>query len=185
MLTRKEFLKALLISALGAGYSIAHAQAAGNKSLIVYYSWSGNTREIAQAIAKELKVDIYEIRPVTPYPSNYSKTVDLAKEELEKGARPAIVNDAPDLSQYSTILLGSPNWWSHVSMPVFTFMDQHDLSGKVIMPFITHGGGGLSQCVRDIRQKYPNADVREAYVCYGDSYSAEDIRQWLKDNKLL
>lgn len=78
MLTRKEFLKALLISALGAGYSIAHAQAAGNKSLIVYYSWSGNTREIAQAIAKELKVDIYEIRPVTPYPSNYSKTVDLA-----------------------------------------------------------------------------------------------------------
>ena len=70
-------------------------------------------------------------------------------------------------------------------MPVFTFMDQHDLSGKIVMPFITHGGGGLSQCERDIRQKYPNADVREAYVCYGDSYSAEDIRQWLKDNKLL
>ena len=106
-----------------------------------------------------LKADIYEIRPITPYPEAYNATVDLAREQLRQNARPAIQKDVPDLSQYSAILLGTPNWWSHVAMPVFTFMDQNDLSGKVVLPFVSHGGGGMSGCEHDIRNKYPKADV--------------------------
>lgn len=69
-------------------------------------------------------------------------------------------------------------------MPVFTSMDQNDLSGKVILPFVTHGGGGMSSCERDIRNKYPKADVREGLAVYGSSFSLADIRQWLKENKI-
>ena len=184
MLTRKEFLKAILLAAAAGSTTLVQAQTA-SKTLVVYYSWSGNTREMAQAIAKELKADIYEIRTVTPYPEAYNATVDLAREQLRQNARPAIQKDVPDLSQYSTILLGTPNWWSHVAMPVFTFMDQNDLSGKVILPFVTHGGGGMSSCERDIRNKYPKADVREGLAVYGSSFSLDEIRQWLKTNKLL
>lgn len=184
MLTRKEFLKAMFITTATAFTSMARAQTAG-KTLVIYYSWSGNTRQVAQAIAKELNADIYEIKTVEPYPENYSQTVNLAREQLRGNQRPAIQNDTPDLTQYSTILLGTPNWWSHVSMPVFTFMDQNDLSGKVVLPFVTHGGGGVASCEDDIRNKYPNADVRAAYSCHSASYSAESIRQWLTSNKLL
>ena len=184
MLTRKTFLKAALAVATSSLAPLTLAQTA-SKSLVVYYSWSGNTRAMAQAIAKELNADIYEIRTVEPYPSAYRATVDLAREQLQRGQRPAIRDDAPDLSQYSTILLGTPNWWSHVSMPMFTFMDQHDLSDKVLLPFVTHGGGGMSSCEDDIRKKFPKADVREGLAVYGSSYSLEKIRQWLKANKLL
>ena len=158
MLTRKEFLKAILLAAAAGSTTLVQAQTA-SKTLVVYYSWSGNTRAMAEAIAKELKDDIYEIRPITPYPEAYNATVDLAREQLRQNARPAIQKDVPDLSQYSTILLGTPNWWSHVAMPVFTFMDQNDLSGKVVLPFVSHGGGGMSGCEHDIRNKYPKADV--------------------------
>ena len=158
MLTRKEFLKAILLAAAAGSTTLVQAQTA-SKTLVVYYSWSGNTRAMAEAIAKELKADIYEIRPITPYPEAYNATVDLAREQLRQNARPAIQKDVPDLSQYSAILLGTPNWWSHVAMPVFTFMDQNDLSGKVVLPFVSHGGGGMSGCEHDIRNKYPKADV--------------------------
>ena len=184
MLTRKAFLKTMLATAAVSLTPLALAQTA-SKSLVVFYLWSGNTRAMAQAIAKELKADIYEIKTVEPYPTAYRATVNLAKEQLQRGDRPAIRDDVPDLSQYSTILLGTPNWWSHVSMPVFTFMDRHDLSGKVIMPFVTHGGGGMSSCEDDIREKFPKADVREGITAYGSSYSLDEIRQWLKTNKLL
>ncbi len=158
MLTRKEFLKAILLAAAAGSTTLVQAQTA-SKTLVIYYSWSGNTRAMAEAIAKELKADIYEIRPITPYPEAYNATVDLAREQLRQNARPAIQKDVPDLSQYSTILLGTPNWWSHVAMPVFTFMDQNDLSGKVVLPFVSHGSGGMSGCEHDIRNKYPKADV--------------------------
>lgn len=184
MLTRKHFLKSLLAVAALSSFTAVNAQTTG-KTLVVYYSWSGNTRAMAQAIAKELQADIYEIKPIKPYPESYRATVNQARDELQRGFRPEIEKTVPDLSQYSTIVLGSPNWWSHLSMPVFSFIDQNDLSGKVILPFVTHGGGGMSSCEDDIRAKFPKADVREGITAYGSSFSVEDIRAWLKKNGLL
>lgn len=182
MLTRKEFLKAVLATTI-ASTSLAGEQIA-SKTLVIYYSRSGNTRELAKTIAKELNSDIYEIKTIEPYPKAYRATVDLAREQLRQGVRPAIKDDVPNLRQYSTIILGTPIWWSHVSLPIFTFMDQYDLSGKVILPFATHGGGGMSSSERDIREKFPKADIRDGLSIYGSSYSLRDIRQWLKNNHL-
>ena len=117
MLTRKHFLKSLLAVAALSSFTAVNAQTTG-KTLVVYYSWSGNTRAMAQAIAKELQADIYEIKPIKPYPESYRATVNQARDELQRGFRPEIEKNVLDLSQYSTIVLGSPNWWSHLSMPV-------------------------------------------------------------------
>ena len=123
MLTRKHFLKSLLAVAALSSFTAVNAQTTG-KTLVVYYSWSGNTRAMAQAIAKELQADIYEIKPIKPYPESYRATVNQARDELQRGFRPEIEKTVPDLSQYSTIVLGSPNWWSHLSMPVFSFISR-------------------------------------------------------------
>ena len=184
MLTRKAFLKAVLAAAAVAGTQSVWAQTV-SKTFVLYYSKTGNTQGLAELLAKELHADIARILPVEPYPENYRETVNLAREQLNSGARPAIQKTIPDLSAYNTILLGTPNWWSHVSMPVFTFMDEYDLSGKVILPFVTHGGGGMSHCEEDIRAKFPKADVRRGLAVYGSSYDTDEVRAWLKENKLL
>ena len=125
----------------------------------------------------------YEIEVKKPYPDQYSETLDLVREQMRKGQLPEIVEDGPDFSEFTTILLGSPIWCGHASRPVMAFLEKYDLSGKVILPFATHGGGGISHYVEDIRTKYPQADIRSAFSSRGSSFSVEQIRDWLKENK--
>ena len=174
MLTRKKFLLGVLSCSAAALAPAVYAQT-NDKTLVVYYSWSGNTRQLANAIAKELDTYIYEIEVKKPYPDQYSETLDLVREQMRKGQLPEIVEDGPDFSEFSTILLGSPIWCGHASRPVMAFLEKYD----------SHGGGGISHYVEDIRTKYPLADIRSSFSCRGTSYRTEDVRQWLKENKLL
>lgn len=184
MLTRKKFLLGVLSCSAAALAPAVYAQT-NDKTLVVYYSWSGNTRQLANAIAKELDTYIYEIEVKKPYPDQYIETLDLVRVQMRKGQLPEIVEDGPNFSEFSTILLGSPIWCGHASRPVMAFLEKYDLSGKVILPFATHGGGGISHYVDDIQTKYPQADIRSAFSSRGSSFSVEQIRDWLKENKLL
>jgi flavodoxin len=127
--------------------------------LIVYFSHSGNTRKIANLIHREVGGAIHEIQPKVPYPNSYNAVVDQAKQEIQAGYKPAVQSTLDHIESYDTIFVGSPNWWSTIAPPVATFLSEYDLSGKTIVPFCTHGGGGLGRIGRDIARLCPRSTV--------------------------
>lgn len=134
---------------------------AGKKILVVYFSHTGHTRTIANEIHKSVGGDIFEIKTVVPYPTDYKTLVDMAKKEQETKARPKLVAKVSNIDSYKVIFVGYPNWCGTMPMAVFTFLGQYKLSGKTIVPFCTHGGGGLGQSVTDIRKLCPNSSMLE------------------------
>ena len=118
-----------------------------SKALVVYYSRSGNTEALARMIGNETGADMFRVTTVTPYPEVYRETTELARAERDNNARPAINGRVENMADYDVVYIGVPNWWSTMPMPMFTFLEQYDLSGKTIVPFVTHGGGGVANCV--------------------------------------
>lgn len=96
--------------------------------LIAYFSWSGNTENAAHIIQEQTGADIIELNPVESYSSNYSDVLDQAQEDMNADARPELENHVENMEQYDTILLGYPNWWATIPMPVATFLEEYDFS---------------------------------------------------------
>lgn len=154
----------------------------GKKILVAYFSWSGNTKAVAEEIHKQVGGDIVEIVPATPYSETYSVTVAKAKAEQAAGARPAISTKIADFEQYDTIYLGYPNWWGSMPMPVATFIDTYKMSGKKVAPFFTHGGGGVQRCMSDLEARAQGAKFTD-YLCLSGSSaknSQGEITSWVK-----
>lgn len=153
----------------------------GSKSLVVYFSWSGNTKNVAEEIQTQTDSDLFEIVPEVPYSDDYDTVVDLAQEEQSENARPAISGSIDNIEQYNVIYVGFPNWWGDMPMVLYTFFDSYDLSGKTIAPFCTSGGSGLSNTVNEIKELEPNATVTDGL--HIGSSSASDpgnaVSNWL------
>lgn len=157
------------------------AEADGSNALVVYFSWSGNTENVANAIVEQTGADVFEIVPEEAYTSDYNTLLDIATEEKESGARPAIAGSIEDIARYDIIYVGYPNWWSDMPMILYTFFDSYDLSGKTIVPFCTSGGSGLSNTVNSIKELEPEADVLEG-LHIGSSSSSDPenaVSDWL------
>ena len=154
----------------------------GKKVLIAYYSWSGNTKAVAEEIHKQIGGDLQAIVPVTPYSETYAVTVAKAKQEQLSNARPAIKTQIPNIDEYDTVLLGYPNWWGSYPMLIATFAENNKLDGKTIAPFYTHGGGGEQRCSSDLRKLLPKANIQEGLCLSGSSArSAQgEVSAWLK-----
>ncbi|MDR3363270.1 MAG: flavodoxin [Desulfovibrio sp.] len=150
--------------------------------LVAYFSWGGNTRSIAKEIHQKVGGDIFEIELVKPYSSNYNACLDEAKRDQETQARPELKTHVADMKKYDVIFLGYPNWWASIPMPVASFLEEYDLSGKTIIPFCSHGGGRLGQSVSAIAKLSPRAKILEALsVHYGGGSSLRnDISAWLR-----
>ena len=156
------------------------------KSLVVYFSWSGNTENVAKSIQRQTDSDIWEIIPVTPYSDDYDTVVDLVQKEQSTDARPAISGSIENIEQYDVIYVVYPNWWSDMPMILYTFFDTYDLSGKTIAPFCTSGGSGLSGTVNEIKELEPNAVVTDG-LHIGSSSSADPdnaVSDWLEQNNI-
>ncbi|MGI5894867.1 MAG: flavodoxin [Candidatus Merdivicinus sp.] len=155
----------------------------GSKSLVVYFSWSGNTENVAESIQSQTDSDIFEIIPVTPYSDDYDTVLDLAQEEQSSNARPEISDTIENIEQYDTIYVGFPNWWGDMPMILYTFFDTYDLSGKTVAPFCTSGGSGLSNTVNEIKELEPNATVTNGlHIGSGSSSNPDDaVSEWLND----
>ena len=149
--------------------------------LVLYFSQSGNTEAVANFIHDAVGGDIVKLETETPYPSDYDELVDYAQEEQRENARPTLSTRIDNIDEYDTIFLGYPNWWGDMPMPIYTFLDEYDLSGKTIAPFITHGGSGLSGTPGNIKEEEPNATVTEGLAVSGSSSrnSQSTVNNWL------
>ena len=121
----------------------------------------GNTQFIAQAIQQAVGGDLFAIETVQQYPGTHDELLDFAYNELRENARPELASQIENLDDYDTIFLGYPNWNSDLPMPLYTFLESYDFSGKTIIPFVTHGGSGFSRTVSTIQELQPEAAVSE------------------------
>ncbi len=144
----------------------------------------GNTEYMAYAIQEAVGGDLFRIETVQQYPLEHEPLVEMADEEQNGNARPELLNRVENMEQYDTIFLGYPNWWGDMPMPLYTFLEEYDLSGKTIIPFSSHGGSGFSRTESTIAQMQPNASVSENGLTVSrndvaDSY--EDVFQWAEN----
>ena len=154
-----------------------------SKSLVVYFSWSGNTENVANSIQNQTDADIFEIIPQTPYSDDYDTVVDFAQEEQRADARPAISGSIENIAQYDVVYVGFPNWWGDMPMILYTFFDSYDLSGKTIAPFCTSGGSGLSNTVNEIKSLESGAAVTKGLHIGSSSSSNPEhaVKAWLDE----
>ena len=154
---------------------------AGSNSLIVYFSWSGNTESVANEIQAQTGADIFEIIPAEPYTDDYDTLLDIAQDEQAGNARPDIAETVQNFEQYDVVYLGYPNWWGDMPMILYTFLDEYDFAGKTIAPFVTSGGSGFSGTISTIESMEPDAVVTEG-LSLGSSEAGEPadaVSEWL------
>ncbi|WP_432633311.1 flavodoxin [Brachyspira sp.] len=162
----------------------AFLNAQANKTLVVYFSYSGNTRVAAEYVREILNADIFEIIPANRYPNDYNAAVEQYRREKESSTLPRLANSI-NVSQYDTIILGYPNWGSDLSLVVKSFLSSNNFSGKRIVPLCTHGGGGFAESVNSIRELCPNSTILEGFSIYGREArnSKNNLQNWL--NRIL
>ncbi len=156
----------------------------GGKTLIAYFSWGGNTRGIAREIQEQTGADLFEICPAEPYSEDYNTVLMEAQEDQHNQARPPLDAYVENMDSYDTILLGYPNWWASIPMPVAVFLEEYDFAGKQIIPFCSHGGGGFGQSLTAIAKLAPDGHMGEGLSVHysgGESLS-EDVEAWLTEN---
>ena len=165
------------------------------KCLVAYYSRKGqnyvsgkivdlkvgNAEVVAKMIQKKTGGDLFPIESVTAYPKDYTETTDVARNELRAKARPKLTGRVENMKAYDVIFLGYPNWWGTMPMPVYTFLESYDYSGKTIVPFCTHEGSGMGHSEKDIAKACPKSTVLEGLAIHGTSASSAEskVSSWI------
>ena len=149
--------------------------------LIAYFSWSGNTEELAGMIQDETGGDLFEIEPAEPYTEDYDALLDQARQEQQENVRPELAGQVENWDGYDVIFVGYPNWWSDAPMAVLSFLEGYDCTGKTIVPFNTSGGGGFGDSLASIEESAAGATVLEGFSVDGDSVSnaQADVSEWI------
>ena len=176
-MNRREFVKGSLAlagaaSLVNIGFAEEGTKKMDKKCMVVYFSWSGNTRFAAETIAKKAGAAIFEIKAETPYNSDFQKCCDEAQPECRgKTLRPIKAIDGLDLAKYDVVFVGSPNWWGTLAPPVRTWVTQNvaALKGKTGCLFQTHGGGGMQSLGRDFAALLPESKVLAPKAFSGSS----------------
>lgn len=172
----------------------------GKKTLVVFFSHTGenygvgnisegNTHIIAKMIAEATGSSLFEIVPEKEYPhDSYDEVVEIAKQEKAQKARPAIKGDVK-IEDYDVVFIGYPNWWGDMPMPVYTFLEKHDWTGKVVVPFCTHEGSGLSSTEKYIAEVCKGATVAKGLAVRGETaqnnreQARKSVNAWIEKLK--
>ena len=142
----------------------------------------GNAAKLASWIQQEVGGDLHSIVVEEPYSSDYDECLDRAADEKAENARPALASHVDNLENYDIVFLGFPNWWYTLPMPVLTFVEEYDWSGKTVVPFVTHGTGGLSGTIRDLTAALPeDVTILEPIGVYRPEVDASQsaIQEWI------
>lgn len=155
---------------------------AGASRVVVDGQVLGNNQYIANLIQQQTGGELFRIETVQEYPGSHDALLEFAYEERADDARPELSSQVENMDSYDTIFLGYPNWNSDLPMPLYTFLEQYDLSGKTIIPFTVHGGSGFSRTISTIQELQPGARVIEdgLSVSRNNVPDAEsEVTQWL------
>ena len=157
------------------------------KTLVVYFSHSGNTRAVARTVAALTGGNEFRIETVKSYPEGYTETTEVAKEELRLKARPELKGLQPRMEDYNLIIVAYPNWWGTMPMAVFTFLESYDLAGKTILPLCTHEGSRLGHSEADLRQMCPQSQVLKGLAVQGNrvAEAEADLKAWLRESQIV
>lgn len=155
-------------------------------TLVAYFSWSGNTRQVAELIAEATGGDLFEIATVNPYTDDYNELLEIAQQEQSEEARPELNAQVESWDSYDTVFLGYPNWWSDAPMAVYTFLESYDFTGKTLVPFNTSASGGFGRSLSGIEESAAGATILEGLdLTESELGSAQDrVTEWLEGLEL-
>ena len=196
----KKILSIILAGLAFLGINKATAEEinmAGKKVLVVYFSRTGeqysvgnitegNTAIIAKMIAEKTGADIFEVKLKNDtYPAAYNALTEVALEEKKANARPEIAENVTNFADYDVVFIGTPNWWADMPMALYTFIEANDWNGKIVAPFVTHEGSGLSSIPSKIKTA-TGTQTLDGLAIYGHVAQNEreeaqvNVDAWLK-----
>ena len=148
------------------------------KFLIVYYSYSGITRRLAEDIALITDGELLELKPQDPYSFSYNTAVKEVRVQIEKGVCPVLMPSDVHVGNFDTVFIGSPNWLKTFAPPVLSFLRATDLSGKTIIPFCTHVGGEFGNIIEEYQRECSASRVMPGLAVKG-TYTFSEVQKWL------
>ena len=173
--------------------TITHSHNNAMNKIVIFFSHAGdnysvgnievgNTKIVADYISEITGADQYEIVTHKYDGMAYTPLINMAKKEAADGELPPYEGAAPDLSKYDTVFIGGPVWWGTYPQVMFTLFRDIDLSGKTVIPFTTHEGSGLANCVSDVKKAFPKATVTKGFSLYGHEVRTgkAKVEKWLK-----
>ncbi len=170
--------KAAPASASAAAAAPAAPAQPAKKVLVAYFSYSGQTEQVAKAIQAKTKGDIFKIETVTPYPASYRDCTAYAKAEKNENRHPAIKPGPANVKDYDVIFLGFPIWWYDAPMAVYTFIEQNDLSGKTVISFCTSGGSSIGESTPGLSKALAKSAFKEGTRLYASDESG--TQKWVE-----
>lgn len=184
-----NFLKSVSLAAATSVISLTSCAQASNhvqntdqpKALVCYFSATGTTAKAAERIATAINADIHEIAPEKKYTSadlNWRDTTSRSYVEMHnRSFRPVLADSTTDLSGYSVVFIGYPNWWNSAPTIINTFIENNDLSGKTIIPFMTSGGSNITNSEKELHKAYPALTWSKGMLM--NHVSDTDLTDWL------
>lgn len=158
----------------------------GNSVLVVYYSATGNTAQVAQYIADSTGGDLFELEPVDPYTDDDLNWTDdnsrVSQEHADESLRDVelVADTADNWDQYDTVFIGYPIWWGIAAWPVDGFVEANDFSGKTVIPFCTSSSSGLGESGQLLADMAGTGDWQEG-LRFRSSASQEDVQSWIDE----
>lgn len=149
----------------------------GKKVLVAYFSWGGTTKKVAEEIVRITGADIYRIEPAVPYPTEYTPCTEVAKEERDNDARPAIKNKVDNWNDYDIVFIGCPVWWHTAPMIISTFAESYNFKGKTVVPFCTYASTYRDETLQKIVDLTPDAIHLTGF---GSTGSTSGVANWIE-----
>ena len=160
------------------------------KILIAYFSWGGNTRGVAEEIQAQTGADLFEITCVEPYSSDYNTVLEEAQRDQNVQARPELAGHVENMDEYDIVMIGYPNWWASIPMPIASFLEEYDFSDKTILPFptITVYVPSNDDLVQEITVNFDDHSYMDSlYKVYEEMcfYTLKTVFPDLEDEKII
>lgn len=152
-----------------------------SKTLVAFFSASGNTKRVAEKLAAAIDSDLYEIKPAVPYTSadlNWRDRHSRSSVEMnDPSSRPELTDYHANIAGYDRIFLGFPIWWYTAPTVVRSFLESYDFTGKTIILFATSGGSGLGKTAKELASSCPGAAIEDGRLLNGNPAEAA-LKQW-------